>query len=222
MHRRLGKPLAALGLLLTPAVGLAQGAARGDGVQALRPIEVKAAQLASQWVLGAQRQERAIADALDPEGLADEIRRLRRAVAQLQDSERAARLGSLLPGRALDRESASGALAAKLPERRQQLREGADRLASRRAALTSGLEDIPSARQRRVARAAAAKLASLEQELREAIDAPAQGRATRLGALQRRLRLDDGERSAGRTLDRTPTIRAVRRTDRPPLRVLEE
>lgn len=219
VHRTLGSALAAVGMLFAATVGAAQE----DETRGLRPTEVRGAQLASQWVLGAQQQERAIAEALDPEGLAEEIQHLRRAVRQLQDAERAARLRDALPeGRTLAPGSASATLAAELPERRQRALDRASRLASRRAALASDLAEIPSRRQRGVARAMAAKLGALEQALQEAVRAPSRERATRLGALRRRLTLERPGVAGAPRLDPTPTFQMRRRSELPPLRVLEE
>lgn len=208
--------------LATFALAPIAAAAQRAPEPGLRPDQLEAVQRASLWVLGAQQQEREIAKALDTDGFAEEIARLRSAVRELERADASMELPALepAPGAAATSPSTGSATAVARPPRRQSVVDGADRLASRRATLMSQLTAIPSSRQRRVTRAAAAKLEQIEREVRDAMAAPDEERSARLRALERRLAVErTGASARGRAPDPTPTLQLLPRRLSPSPRV---
>lgn len=173
---------AVLLILLVPA-HLSAEEPRGDA-RRIESSEVKVAHRASRWVLGVQAEERRAAQEAGLDDLAEKIEALQQATERLGFVEAAFQLQSSPQG--MD-PAAAARLTALREKRRQHFQDRVQGIAQRRTELEGRIDDIPSPRQRRMARRLVEKLAELEAEASQTLGAPESERASRLSVLARRL-----------------------------------
>lgn len=210
--------------LLLAGAGVASAQSRGSAEsegQKLRPESVKVSRQVSRALLGSQANEREAASEATEE-IESALKDLRRSVDRLEAAERAredAVRGS--QGTASARSPrASRALQAR-SERRSEAQAAVAELRSKREALESRLAEVPSPRQRRIARRGIEKLRELETATEEAMNAAPSERAARLAEVENRLVVEADEPAAGKAEGATPTMRSLPADSFPPIETID-